>query len=290
MTQGFGLGWKELEVDRAGNKLKGERGNSPMLAQQRPWQEQYLDRFYRNRKGWVNGTAQFHELIRKYLPADKQVLELGPGTKSLTSGFLRSNYAVVDGVDVDETARQNPALRNLYICKEGSQWPIADESYDAVVSDFVLEHVASPMSTVSEAYRVLRPGGQFFFRTPNLWHYVSMVSWLSPHWFHNLVSNRLRNLPEDSLDPYPTCYRMNRCRTIKAIMRKVGFGKVELLTIEKNPSYGQSSRILFLLFMGYERVVNSAELFSTFRSNILGVFVKPLTAVGSVPEKLVRVV
>ncbi len=40
-------------------------------------------------------------------------------------------------------------------------------------------------------------------------------------------------------------------------------------------SYGMYSRFLFLLFMGYERVLNSSDLFAMLRANILGVFGKP---------------
>ena len=79
----------------------------------------------------------------------------------------------------------------------------------------------------------------------------------------------------DSHEPYPTYHRMNSRRAVRAIMRKVGFAEVELLSIEKEPSYGMSSRILFLLLMAYERLVNNSRIFSPFRANILGVFVKP---------------
>jgi SAM-dependent methyltransferase len=241
------------------------------------WQERYLDRFYRNRKSWVDGTTQFHALIRTHLSGDKHVLELGPGPKNPTSDFLSANYVSVDGLDVDEEARRNPALRQVFIQKNGDSWPIMDESYDAVVANYVLEHLPAPARTVAKVGRVLRPGGLFVFRTPNLFHYVSMVSWLSPHWFHTLVANRLRKLPLSSHAPYPTCYRMNRRGTIRGIMREAGLDEVELFTIEKEPSYGMSSRVLFFLFMGYERIVNSSDLFSTFRANVLGVFMKPRT-------------
>ena len=70
---------------------------------------------------------------------------------------------------------------------------------------------------------------------------------------------------------------MNGRRAVRRLMRQAGFEEVELFTIEKEPSYGMSSRVLFLVFMGYERVVNSSELFAGFRANILGVFRKPRT-------------
>jgi SAM-dependent methyltransferase len=244
------------------------------MTTQQTWQNRYLDYYYRKRSDWINGTQQFHQLIQKHLTSDKHVLELGPGPKNNTSAFLGKCFASLDGLDVDEEAKQNPDLRQVYIYG-GGDWPIAADSYDAVVADYVLEHLEKPKDIVAEAFRVLRPGGFFFFRTPNLWHYISMVSNFTPHWFHRMVANRLRRRSSESHEPWPTYYRMNRCGTIRRLMSHAGFEEVELFLIEKEPSYGMYSRALFFLFMGYERLVNSSRLFSPFRANILGAFVKP---------------
>src|SRR5690348_12916237 len=120
------------------------------------WQEGYLKRFYHNQPGWVNGTAEFHTLIRRHLLASPRVLELGPGPTNATSEFLRRTYLSVHGLDVDEEARRNKDLEQVYIY-DGGGWPIPDGDYDAVVADFVLEHLPWPERTVAEAYRALRP-------------------------------------------------------------------------------------------------------------------------------------
>jgi hypothetical protein len=60
----------------------------------------------------------------------------------------------------------------------------------------------------------------------------------------------------------------------------VALKEVELSLIETEPFYGMYSRFLFFLFIGYERWVNSSEMFSMFRANILGVLQKP-----SLPSK-----
>ena len=46
-----------------------------------------------------------------------------------------------------------------------------DESVDIVLSSQVLEHVASPDTYLTEAFRVLRPGGQLILSTHGVWKY-----------------------------------------------------------------------------------------------------------------------
>jgi len=239
------------------------------------WQQQYLDRFYRSKPDYVDGTTEFFELVRASAPATGQVLELGAGPTNDVSAFLADSFAAVDGLDIDEACRDNNHLRNAYVY-DGGDFPIKDETYDAVICNYVLEHIEKPSETLREIRRVLRPGGVFIFRAPNQWHYISLVARMTPHWFHELVANRLRNLPDEAEDPYPTYYRMNSCRRLRKLFAAADFGQCEMRTIEKAPSYGMSLKPLFLLFMMYERIVNSSEIFAGLRVNILGVFRKPL--------------
>lgn len=49
----------------------------------------------------------------------------------------------------------------------GRPLPYADDSFDAVVSMDVIEHVVDPVPWVREALRVLKPNGVLFLTTPN---------------------------------------------------------------------------------------------------------------------------
>src|SRR5439155_807663 len=59
------------------------------------------------------------------------------------------------------------AARVRIVRADAESLPFRDESFDAVVATEVLEHLDEPGRMLSEARRVLRPGGQFFMTTPN---------------------------------------------------------------------------------------------------------------------------
>jgi ubiquinone/menaquinone biosynthesis C-methylase UbiE len=206
-------------------------------------------------------------------PTGERILEIGSGPANQTSRFL-SELGELHGVDISSEVLENDALVSASVL-DSSTYPMDDESFALCVSNYVLEHVADPDAHFSEVWRVLKPGGAYCFRTPNRYHYVSAVSWLTPHWFHLLVANRLRNRPSDAPDPYPTHYAANTQSDIRRIAAQSGFEVEELVLIEKEPSYGMSSRFLFLTFLAYERLVNSTELAANLRVNIFAVLRKP---------------
>ncbi len=239
------------------------------------WQERYVARFYDRRSGWVDGTTEFHELCRSVAPTGARILEIGAGPDNRTSRFL-ATLGELHGVDPDAAVLQNPSLASARTLREG-RFPHEDASFDLCVSNYVLEHVEDPVTHFREVARVLAPGGAYCFRTPNRYHYVTAVARLTPHWFHVLVANRLRNLPTEEGDPYPTFYAANSERQLRELGARAGLKVERLRMIEKEPSYGMRSRLLFLAFMAYERLVNASELAAGLRVNILGVMSRAAT-------------
>ncbi len=239
------------------------------------WRERYLSTFYDRSRGWVDGTTAFHELCRSVVPPGARILEVGAGPTNPTSRFL-AGLGSLHGLDPDPAVRTNSALASASVL-DASRYPFADGSFDACVSNYVLEHVADPGAHFAEVSRVLAPGGVYCFRTPNRYHYVTAVARFTPHWFHVLVANRLRNLPAEEADPHPTHYRANSQQDLRRLAGAAGLAVERLLLIEKEPSYGMSSRALFLAFMAYERLVNMSDLTENLRVNILAVLRKSLS-------------
>jgi SAM-dependent methyltransferase len=235
--------------------------------------ERLFHRYYYSRPDFVDGTTDFHRLIEDLTVGDDHILEIGAGPSNATSQFLSTRGRVI-GVDVSPEVLNNEWLAEAKVY-DGNRLPFPDGHFSLCVSNYVLEHVTNPDTHFGEIRRVLRGGGLYCFRTPNLFHYVTLASKMLPHRAHLNLANRLRGLGCDAHDPYPTIYAANTRRLIRRLAGSVGLTVKLFRMIEKEPSYGKSNRLLFSLMMVYERCVNSSSLLLDLRVNILAVLQKP---------------
>jgi SAM-dependent methyltransferase len=95
----------------------------------------------------------------------RDVLDLGSGPGESTA-MMAATGAQVTGVDfskpmIETARRRHPTLR----FHEGDVevLPFGDRTYDAVVANCVVHHLARPLRVFEEVTRVLRPGGLFAF-------------------------------------------------------------------------------------------------------------------------------
>lgn len=230
-----------------------------------------FERYYYSNPAFRDGTGTFHRLCLRHLKHGGRILEIGAGPGNKTSRFL-SEFVELVGIDVSEELRSNAALAACCL-SDAARLPFRDASFDGCVSNYVIEHLTEPERHLHEVARVLRPGGVYCFRTPNLWHYVSLGSRLLPHSLHLKWANRLRDL-HGAHDPYPVYYRMNTAGAIVRAARAAGLAPIEISHIEAEPYYGRRHAVLFYPMMLYERLVNSSERLAPLRMNLLAALAK----------------
>jgi SAM-dependent methyltransferase len=230
-------------------------------------------RFYDRDPRWVDGTTRYGRLLREHVPPAGRVLDIGAGGAGAFSHVAHLSGRRIVGIDPDPAVRRNPMLARAVVGRV-EQMPFPDGTFDAVVCNYVLEHIQFPLRAAAEIYRVTAPGGAFVFRTPNLWHYAAMVSRLVPPRLHGRAAVWAKD-KEGPPDVFPTTYRCNTLEAVRRTFCRAGFRPIVLDTLESEPSYMQFSAVGFALGLMYERLVNCHRLFAPFRANIVGVLRKP---------------
>lgn len=119
---------------------------------------------------------------------NKSVLDLGCGTGGRTAAWFKNyKFKHVSGLEIDpvyiQAARNFAKIRGLnseYKVGFGEDIPFDDESFDAVLSFDVLEHVADVPKTLAECRRVLKPNGKLFLVFPTYYqpreHHLGLVT------------------------------------------------------------------------------------------------------------------
>ena len=121
--------------------------------------KQFYDRVYESREYGTNLDPVAHlcypalrDFIRRYSLESARCLEIGSGR-----GVFQD--AVRDYVGVDLIHRVTSDYHKPYVAGSATKLPFAAESFDAVWTLCVIEHVPDPERAFHEMLRVLRPGG-----------------------------------------------------------------------------------------------------------------------------------
>jgi SAM-dependent methyltransferase len=131
--------------------------------------------------------------------------------------------------------------------------PLPDSSVDLIYSVSVMEHLENPATVYREVHRVLRPGGQFLFLTPNLWDYASLAARIIPNRLHPWIVRRTEGRLE--ADTFPTHFRSNTPVAVRHLAREAGLLVEHIEYQGQYPSYLLFSRLLFLLGTAYQKTI-----------------------------------
>lgn len=222
-----------------------------------------------------DSTVEFYLRINALLLPDHVVLDLGAGRgkadeddvglrRSLAK--LRGKVARVVGVDVDPVVMGNPLLDEAHVIKAGAALPFADNSFDVIVCDWVIEHIEDVAGLAAEVERVLKPGGWFCARTPNKWGYVGLAARLTPKALAGSVLGRVQPGRQER-DVFRKYYR---CNTLGAAARCFPAGRWENCSYSgtATPAYHGGRRLLFGAIELFQKLAPAAM------STVLFVFVR----------------
>jgi SAM-dependent methyltransferase len=102
-------------------------------------------------------------------------LDCGCAEGGYTVALAQFGAASVVGIDpeegrIEEARRRADGDERLsFVCTSAEVLPFVDGTFDGVLLNEVLEHVADEAATLREIHRVLRPGGHLALMAPNRW-------------------------------------------------------------------------------------------------------------------------
>lgn len=135
----------------------------------------------------LRAVAQMHEyeVVVARIAADRpdSILDWGAGWGQVSDLLRRAGLAVTsfdyggaDAPDTEVVLERYPVLR-AYSSSDPRRLPYPDDSFAAVLSCGVLEHVVDPDASLDELARVLRPGGTLYvYKLPNRFSYLEWVA------------------------------------------------------------------------------------------------------------------
>lgn len=143
------------------------------------------------------GWSSYIQGMFSGLPSGATVLEMGAGTGYITALLAEHGYDVL-GFDLSEDmlARARATLERQGLASRVRLWQgdaenvdLPDASVDAVVSRWVLWTLPDPRAALSEAVRVLKPGGVAAFIDGTVLKQGKLARWRG-QWMDYLLTGR----------------------------------------------------------------------------------------------------
>jgi SAM-dependent methyltransferase len=247
-----------------------------------------LDRVYwwlsdRITPGLVNSQHRYLATLRGRLTPRTRWLDLGCGRRIVPDWLplaaqrdaaLVASVGLAVGIDVDPDSLRDNAVLPARVRGDLHRQPFADDSFDVVTANMVVEHVSDPVALLAEVRRVLAPGGSFIFHTPNLHHPPILLAALLPQWLKNAAARVLENRP--GKDVFPTLYRLNTRRDIERVGAAAGLsvsdvGLVDSSTVTAMLGPLAAFELLFIRLLRWRPLRG-------LRGNVIAVLTKPDTA------------
>ncbi|MBX3064162.1 MAG: class I SAM-dependent methyltransferase [Anaerolineae bacterium] len=170
---------------------------------------------------WRSGQERRLKMVAAHVPLqDKYILDHGCGIGTYALQFRKRYSPHVYGFDT-EAVRVAEAREDFpgFIVSVAEKLPYADNSFDLVFSNEVIEHVDDDRLTAQEMVRVTRSGGRIVIFCPNRWYPVETHGhyWRGQYHFGNTpLINYLPDALRNRLAPHVRAYTATGLRKVFA--------------------------------------------------------------------------
>ena len=229
--------------------------------------EHYRRRYATLKPGWEHATARYQRWIAARLTPDSCVLDLGCGRGGVVERLGATGQWC--GCDPDWCSLKEHRVAGLRRSQASSErLPFANAAFDIVVASWVLEHLPQPLATWREIARVLRPGGRFFFLTPNRRHLIPRLSMLLARFATLQVPLVAAIYRRAAADTFQVHYQANTFEALGRLGAETGLRLVQMEWVD-DPSYFALTDAAFALSICLETLLPA-----TWRVHLVGEYEK----------------
>lgn len=230
-------------------------------------QNAYREKYRTQTPGWRTSGEVYEALVRRYVSRPASLLDLGCGRGGVIE-LVHADLGLPVGLDPDlHSLREHRQPRVRRVCGLADCLPFPAASFDLVTAAWLFEHLPSPEAAFAEVARVLRPGRQCVFLTPNALNpIVAANRRLAPALQRRLVP-RLYGRAE--ADTFRVRYAANTAARIERLARRAGLRLSELHLVG-DPTYLAFNDILYTLSAFAERLLPRG-----WKVHLVGVIEKP---------------
>ncbi|MEO7990192.1 MAG: class I SAM-dependent methyltransferase [Chryseolinea sp.] len=161
-----------------------------------------------------------------------------------------------EGIEPSTSGVEAAKARGIILLKgTAEQLPFPDNHFDIVHSHHVFEHVADPLVSAKEAYRVLKPGGLVLIEVPNQFDNI--------RFWRDVLFKRVHQRKRDIRSIHHLSFFSKKC--MRQLLKRGGFVEVSVSSkytltpkgLQIIPGY--LSMLAGLFYLGGERVIGMAK-------------------------------
>jgi ubiquinone/menaquinone biosynthesis C-methylase UbiE len=118
----------------------------------------------------------FYRFVVHFLPHGGHILDIGCGVGTMLDAFTEDIRFTISGVEISGYAAEIGRRKghNIFV-GDLEDLDLPDNSCDAILLLYVLEHVLHPGELLAHTRRILKPGGHLFIAVPN-YRYLRIVA------------------------------------------------------------------------------------------------------------------